>query len=101
MASLNGAVAPSQFPPPVDSVGEFVKRELDPEEDRIEVPIIAWPVAAARAPGEGPASALVRISAQRYNQPDEYQRLADALARRLEAPQAQGLRSLMGRLRGR
>src|ERR1700761_260772 len=38
MSSRNGrAPAPSEFPPPVDSVGEFVKRELDPEEDRIDV----------------------------------------------------------------
>ncbi len=37
MASSNGAVAPSEFPPPVDSVKEFVKRKLDPEEERIEV----------------------------------------------------------------
>jgi electron-transferring-flavoprotein dehydrogenase len=31
------AVAPSQYPPPVDSPEEFVKRELDAEDDRIEV----------------------------------------------------------------
>src|SRR4051812_49925475 len=37
MSSRNGAVAPSEFPPPVDSVGEFVKRELDSEDERIEV----------------------------------------------------------------
>src|SRR3984885_13802192 len=39
MASMNGhgPVAPSEFPPPVDPVGEFVKRELDPEEERIDV----------------------------------------------------------------
>src|SRR5213080_4776865 len=35
--SRNGAVAPSEFPPPVDPVGEFVKRELDSEDERIEV----------------------------------------------------------------
>src|SRR5690348_410754 len=35
--SRNGAVAPSEFPPPVDSVGEFIKRELDSEDERIEV----------------------------------------------------------------
>ena len=29
--------APSEFPPPVDSVKEFVKRELDPEDELIEV----------------------------------------------------------------
>ena len=28
---------PSEFPPPVDSVKEFIKRELDPEDERIEV----------------------------------------------------------------
>jgi electron-transferring-flavoprotein dehydrogenase len=37
VSSRNGAVAPSEFPPPVDSVGEFVKRELDGEDERIEV----------------------------------------------------------------
>jgi electron-transferring-flavoprotein dehydrogenase len=37
VSSRNGAVAPSEFPPPVDSVGEFVKRELDSEDERIEV----------------------------------------------------------------
>jgi electron-transferring-flavoprotein dehydrogenase len=35
--SRNGAVAPSAYPPPVDSVGEFVNRELDSEDERIEV----------------------------------------------------------------
>ena len=39
---MNGRspVAPSQFPPPVDSVGEFIKRELDPEDDRIDVGVV-------------------------------------------------------------
>src|ERR1700754_3748998 len=37
MSSHNGAVAPSEFPPPVDSVKEFIKRELDSEDERIEV----------------------------------------------------------------
>ena len=38
MASRNGrAPAPSEFPPPVDPVHEFIKRELDAEEERIEV----------------------------------------------------------------
>jgi len=32
-----GPHAPSEFPPPVDSVKEFVKRELDGEDDRIDV----------------------------------------------------------------
>src|SRR3954467_14217651 len=37
MASRNGHHAPSDYPPPVNSVDEFVKRELDDEEERIDV----------------------------------------------------------------
>jgi electron-transferring-flavoprotein dehydrogenase len=40
MASRNGQgppYAPSEFPPPVDSRGEFIKRGLDPEDELIEV----------------------------------------------------------------
>src|SRR3954463_2991915 len=33
----NGRVAPAAYPPPVDPQAEFIKRELDDEEDRIEV----------------------------------------------------------------
>jgi electron-transferring-flavoprotein dehydrogenase len=36
-SARNGHHAPSEFPPPVDPVREFIKRELDAEEDRIEV----------------------------------------------------------------
>jgi electron-transferring-flavoprotein dehydrogenase len=37
MAGTNGHHAPSEFPPPVDSVGEFIKRGLDDEDELIEV----------------------------------------------------------------
>jgi len=37
MASRNGHHAPVEFPPPVNSVDEFIKRELDDEEERIDV----------------------------------------------------------------
>ena len=38
MSSANGRLpAPSEFPPPVSSPDEFVKTELDSEDDRIEV----------------------------------------------------------------
>jgi electron-transferring-flavoprotein dehydrogenase len=33
----SGPHAPSEYPPPVDAVKEFIKRELDSEEERIEV----------------------------------------------------------------
>src|SRR5437588_5141118 len=37
MSSHNGHPAPSEFPPPVDSLKEFIKRGLDPEDELIEV----------------------------------------------------------------
>jgi electron-transferring-flavoprotein dehydrogenase len=41
MSSRNGsAPAPSQFPPPVDPVKEFIKRELDSEDERIDVGVV-------------------------------------------------------------
>ena len=52
------------------------------DEDRIEVPVGPFPVMAARDPGVPPRATLLRISAQRYNEPADYERLADALQRR-------------------
>jgi electron-transferring-flavoprotein dehydrogenase len=41
MASHNGGpYAPSEFPPPVDSVKEFVKHGLDSEDERIDVGVV-------------------------------------------------------------
>src|ERR1700735_1019794 len=37
MAGSNGHHAPSEYPPPVDPVKEFIKRGLDPEDELIEV----------------------------------------------------------------
>jgi isopenicillin-N epimerase len=51
-------------------------------EDSIQVPIVVWPVPAARD-GSVAASVLLRISAQRYNEPADYERLAAALRGRL------------------
>ncbi len=54
-------------------------------EDRIQVPIGPWPVRAAQRDGVAPRI-LIRISAQRYNERADYERLADALRRRGIAP---------------
>ncbi len=67
------------------------------DEDRIEVPIVVFPVRAAVEAGGGPEQALVRISAQRYNRQEEYAQLAESLARRLRGPASP--RALLGRLR--
>src|SRR3982750_1784835 len=37
MSAHNGKVAPAQFPPPVNSQREFIKRGLDDEDELIEV----------------------------------------------------------------
>jgi isopenicillin-N epimerase len=68
------------------------------DEDRIEVPVLTFPVRAAVQPGAGPTQVLVRISAQRYNRADEYARLAERLAARVRE---RSPRSLLARLRGR
>lgn len=51
-------------------------------DDGVQVPIGGWPSRAARS-GVDPVQVLIRISAQRYNEPADYDRLADALVRRL------------------
>jgi isopenicillin-N epimerase len=52
------------------------------EEERIEVPIGPFPVLAGREEGAPPAATLLRVSAQRYNEPADYERLIEALTRR-------------------
>ena len=37
MAGSGGLAIPAAYPPPVDSPGEFIKSELDAEDERIEV----------------------------------------------------------------
>ncbi len=53
-------------------------------EDGIQVPIGGWPVPAALGDGARP-QILIRISAQRYNERVDYERLAAVLLRRLGA----------------
>jgi isopenicillin-N epimerase len=67
------------------------------EEHRIEVPIMPFPVRGAIEPGAGPETLLVRVSAQRYNRPDEYAALAEILVQQLRRHASP--RALLGRLR--
>ena len=56
------------------------------DEDRIEVPVVPWPVPGARpSPTDPPRSVLVRVSAQRYTESEDIDRLVAALGRRLAA----------------
>jgi isopenicillin-N epimerase len=71
--SMIGALAAVPLPDAVEnepsSDGDALQRALR-EEFGIEVPLIAWPAAPKR---------LLRVSAQLYNSPEDFQRLARAL----------------------
>ncbi|MBF8289688.1 MAG: penicillin epimerase [Chloroflexi bacterium] len=85
-ATMLGTMATIRLPlPPMPDVEiDALKRSIVVE-DRIEVPIFGWPVPAAReTPDALPSALAVRVSAQLYNEPADYARLADALARRLD-----------------
>jgi isopenicillin-N epimerase len=87
--SMVGSMASVRLPGVLDEDGANVIARSLAAEDRIEVPLVAFPVRAAREPGAGPTATLLRISAQRYNELGDYERLADALVRRgLAAAQA-------------
>ena len=80
--SMLGSMAALPIPGLRDEdAAEALGRALE-FEDGIQVPIGGWPVRAAWA-GDGPERVLLRISAQRYNEPSDYDRLAEALVRRL------------------
>jgi isopenicillin-N epimerase len=96
--AMLGSMASIQLPglSPTAAAAERLQTALLTE-DRIEVPIIPFPVAAALEGGAAVESVLVRVSAQRYNEPAEYQRLAEVLLRRLGARSSP--RTMFGRLR--
>lgn len=101
-AVLHGSMAIVRLPmPPSDEAARALKIALM-DEDRIEVPITAFPVPAGRAkPSDPPIAVVVRISAQRYNEIDDYARLADALARRLGCSAgAKGVADVVGPMGG-
>ncbi len=77
-----GSMASVRLPGILDEDGANAIARSLAAEDRIEVPIVAFPVRAAREPGAGPTANLIRISAQRYNELGDYERLADAMVRR-------------------
>lgn len=83
--SMVGTMATIRLPLPAmpDIEIDALKRSIVAE-DRIEVPMFGWPVPAAReTPDTLPSALAVRVSAQLYNEPADYDRLADVLGRRL------------------
>src|SRR5580765_4127535 len=90
MASASGAVPPSAYPPPVDSVDEFVKRQLDDEDERIEVGVAIV--------GGGPAglACAYRLPALLADEPELTERLGEVPVAVIEKGKACGAHNLSG-----
>jgi isopenicillin-N epimerase len=78
--SMLGSMAALPVPWLDDDASAHALTERLATEHGIQVPVGGWPVRAARE-GEGPQQVLLRISAQRYNEIADYERLAGALVR--------------------
>ena len=81
--SMLGSMAMIRLPiqPMPDAEIDALKASIVAE-DRIEVPVHGWPVPAAReSPDALPSAVVTRISAQLYNEPADYDRVAAALSR--------------------
>jgi isopenicillin-N epimerase len=77
--SMIGSMAAIAMP----AMRDDLSSEALAETDGVEVPIGGWPVRAARDDPDGPPKkVLLRISAQRYNEPSDIERLIEALVRR-------------------
>jgi len=88
--SANGAVVPSAFPPPVDSREEFIKRELDPEDERIDVGVAIV--------GGGPAglACAIRLMALLEAEPGLAERLGEVPVAVIEKGKVCGAHNLSG-----
>ncbi len=89
IGALAAVDLPTSIKPPAReadaAADEGATYPLDPlrdalfDEDRIEVPVYPWPHTRADAQ---PKRRLLRVSAQMYNEPADYDRLLAALASR-------------------
>ena len=86
----NGHVAPSEFPPPVDSPGEFVKRELDAEDERIEVGVV---IVGGGTAGLACANRLLQLLA---DDPETLERLGEVPVAVIEKAKTCGGHNLSG-----
>src|SRR5437660_12509979 len=85
-----GPYAPSEFPPPVDSVKEFVKRELDPEDERIEVGVA---IVGGGTAGLACANRLLQLLA---DDPETMERLGEVPVAVIEKAKSCGGHNLSG-----
>ncbi len=92
MSSRNGQgpYAPSEFPPPVDSVKEFIKRELDPEDERIDVGVL---IVGGGTAGLACANRLLQLLG---DDPDAMERLGEVPVAVIEKAKTCGGHNLSG-----
>ncbi len=90
MAAEKGAVAPSQFPPPVDSPDEFVKRGLDPEDELIEVGVA---IVGGGTAGLACANRLLQLLS---DDPETMERLGEVPVAVIEKAKTCGAHNLSG-----
>src|SRR3954453_9554968 len=89
-SSSNGLVIPAAFRPPVDSKQEFIKRELDDEDERIEVGVAIV--------GGGPAGLACanRVLQPLADEPELMERLGEVPVAVIEKGKACGAHNLSG-----
>jgi len=92
VASADGRapVAPSEFPAPVDPVDEFIKSDLDPEDERIDVGVA---IVGGGPAGLACANRLLQLLA---DAPDVMERLGEVPVAVIEKGKACGAHNLSG-----
>jgi electron-transferring-flavoprotein dehydrogenase len=86
----NGRVAPSAYPPPVDPQVEFIKRELDPEDERIDVGVA---IVGGGTAGLATANRLLQLLA---DDPETLERLGEVPVAVIEKAKTCGGHNLSG-----
>jgi electron-transferring-flavoprotein dehydrogenase len=89
-AASNGLVIPAAFTPPVDSQKEFIKRELDDEDERIEVGVA---IVGGGPAGLACANRLLQLLA---DEPELMERLGEVPVAVVEKGKACGAHNLSG-----
>src|SRR5919112_85588 len=86
----NGKVAPAAYPPPVDTQKEFIKRELDPEDERIDVGVA---IVGGGTAGLATANRLLQLLA---DDPETMERLGEVPVAVIEKAKTCGGHNLSG-----
>jgi electron-transferring-flavoprotein dehydrogenase len=89
-ANGNGKVVPAAYPPPVDPQGEFIKRQLDDEEERIDVGVA---IVGGGTAGLATANRLLQLLA---DDPETMERLGEVPVAVIEKAKVCGGHNLSG-----